>query len=35
MTMDLTAERVGDGVLLAEGELRHVLVDRHTFAVPA
>jgi acyl-CoA thioester hydrolase len=31
MTMDLTAERVGDGVLLAEGELRHVFVDPQTF----
>lgn len=31
MTMDLTAERVGDGVLLAEGELRHVFVDPETF----
>jgi acyl-CoA thioester hydrolase len=31
MTMDLTAERVGDGVVLAEGELRHVFVDPHTF----
>jgi acyl-CoA thioester hydrolase len=31
MTMGLTAERVGDGVLLAEGELRHVFVDPHTF----
>ena len=31
MTMDLTAERVGDGALLAEGELRHVFVDPHTF----
>jgi acyl-CoA thioester hydrolase len=31
MTMDLTAERVGDGALLAEGELRHVFVDPETF----
>jgi acyl-CoA thioester hydrolase len=31
MTMDLTAERVGDGALLAEGELRHVFVDPQTF----
>jgi acyl-CoA thioester hydrolase len=31
MTMDLTAERVGDGALLAEGELRHVFVDPNTF----
>jgi acyl-CoA thioester hydrolase len=31
MTMDLTAERVGDGALLVEGELRHVFVDPHTF----
>jgi acyl-CoA thioester hydrolase len=31
MTMDLTAERVGDGALLAEGELRHVFVDPRTF----
>ena len=31
MTMALTAERVGDGELLAEGELRHVFVDPHTF----
>jgi YbgC/YbaW family acyl-CoA thioester hydrolase len=31
MTMALTAERVGDGVLLAEGELRHVFVDPSTF----
>jgi acyl-CoA thioester hydrolase len=30
MTMDLTAERVGDGALLAEGELRHVFVDPRT-----
>jgi acyl-CoA thioester hydrolase len=31
MTMALTAERVADGVLLAEGELRHVFVDPKTF----
>jgi acyl-CoA thioester hydrolase len=31
MTMDLTAERVGDGALLVEGELRHVFVDPQTF----
>jgi acyl-CoA thioester hydrolase len=31
MTMDLTAERVPDGLLLAEGELRHVFVDPETF----
>jgi acyl-CoA thioester hydrolase len=31
MTLDLTAERVEDGVLLAEGELRHVFVDPGTF----
>ena len=31
MTMDLTAERVGDGALLVEGELRHVFVDPRTF----
>jgi acyl-CoA thioester hydrolase len=31
MTMDLTAERVADGALLAEGELRHVFVDLQTF----
>jgi acyl-CoA thioester hydrolase len=31
MTIDLTVERVGDGVLLAEGELRHVFVDPYTF----
>jgi acyl-CoA thioester hydrolase len=31
MTMDLTAERVGDGAVLAEGELRHVFVDPQTF----
>jgi YbgC/YbaW family acyl-CoA thioester hydrolase len=31
MTMDLTAERVGDGALLADGELRHVFVDPNTF----
>jgi acyl-CoA thioester hydrolase len=31
MTMDLSAERVGDGALLAEGELRHVFVDPQTF----
>jgi acyl-CoA thioester hydrolase len=31
MTMDLTAERVEDGMLLAEGELRHVFVDPETF----
>ena len=31
MTMDLTAERVGDGALLAEGELRHVFVDPDSF----
>jgi acyl-CoA thioester hydrolase len=30
MTIGLTVERVGDGVLLAEGELRHVFVDPHT-----
>jgi acyl-CoA thioester hydrolase len=30
MTMDLIAERVGDGALLAEGELRHVFVDPRT-----
>ena len=26
----LTAERVSDGVVLAEGELRHVFIDPHT-----
>jgi acyl-CoA thioester hydrolase len=31
MTMGLSVERVGDGVLLAEGELRHVFVDPGTF----
>jgi acyl-CoA thioester hydrolase len=31
MTLDLSAERVEDGVLLAEGELRHVFVDPDTF----
>ena len=31
MTMALTVERVGDGELLAEGELRHVFVDPDTF----
>jgi acyl-CoA thioester hydrolase len=31
MTMELTVERVADGELLAEGELRHVFVDPDTF----
>jgi acyl-CoA thioester hydrolase len=31
MTIDLTVERVEDGALLAEGELRHVFVDPATF----
>ena len=31
MTMELSVERVGDGELLAEGELRHVFVHPDTF----
>ena len=31
MTLDLAVERVGDGTVLAEGELRHVFVDPDTF----
>jgi acyl-CoA thioesterase FadM len=31
MTTDLRIERVEDGTLLAEGELRHVFVDPETF----
>jgi acyl-CoA thioester hydrolase len=31
MTTDLAVERVGDGAVLAEGELRHVFVDPDTF----
>ena len=31
MTLDLTVERVEDGALIAEGELRHVFVDPDTF----
>jgi acyl-CoA thioester hydrolase len=29
---DLSIERVGDGALLVEGELRHVFVDRQSLA---
>lgn len=32
MTTDLRIERVEDGALLAEGELRHVFVDPDSFA---
>jgi acyl-CoA thioester hydrolase len=31
MTMELAVERVGDGELLAEGELRHVFVHPETY----
>jgi acyl-CoA thioester hydrolase len=31
MTTDLRIERVEDGALLAEGELRHVFVDPRSF----
>jgi acyl-CoA thioesterase FadM len=31
MTTGLTIERVDDGAVLAEGELRHVFVDPHSF----
>jgi acyl-CoA thioester hydrolase len=31
MTIDLTVERVDDGAVLAEGELRHVFVDPDSF----
>jgi acyl-CoA thioester hydrolase len=32
ITTALAVERIGDGVLLAEGELRHVFVDPETMA---
>jgi acyl-CoA thioester hydrolase len=32
MTTGLTIERVGDGELIAEGELRHVFVDPDSFS---
>jgi len=31
MTTELAVERVADGEVLAEGELRHVFVDPHSF----
>jgi acyl-CoA thioester hydrolase len=31
MATELRVERVGDAVLLAEGDLRHVFVDPHSF----
>jgi acyl-CoA thioester hydrolase len=31
MTTELSVERVADGELLAQGELRHVFVDPHSF----
>jgi acyl-CoA thioester hydrolase len=31
MTTELTVERLGDGAVLAEGELRHVFVDPDSF----
>ena len=31
MTTDLRIERVADGAVLAEGELRHVFVDPDSF----